>query len=321
MAQIKVDGRYIDVSLLEELEPYELLNAKRSGDKIVASSPFRDDSSPSFFINVGDNEYAGTWGDSGASDEYWSKGNLVKLLSFFRNETYEETVDYLLSKYDYEYVDTSIKIEVLPLDLRQGNIEVPSSRYKGKPLDQSYLIGRGIHPKVIEMNEVFDNGNSVGIIWRDTNGKVANIKYRMKEDKTFWYERGATPINRLVYGLNHVIVRGIKRIVICEAEIDAMTWQSAGIFGVAVGGASLNDYQADLIVASGVEEVILGGDFDESGARFNRIVENKLRNKIPTIKNIRNNFNNQFKDANELGIIRLGYIEFIDVPITKALKI
>jgi len=321
MAQIKVDGRYIDVNLSEELEPYELINAKQSGDKIVASSPFREDTSPSFFINVGDGEYAGTWGDSGASDDYWAKGNLVKLLSYFRNETYEETVDYLISKYDYEYVDTSIKIEVQPLHLRQGNVEVPSSRYKGKPIDNSYLIGRGIHPKVIEMNEVFDNGNSVGIIWRDTNGKVANIKYRMKSDKTFWYERGATPIKRLVYGLNHVIDRGIKRIVVCEAEIDAMTWQSAGIFAVAVGGASLNDFQADLIVASGVEEVILGGDFDESGARFNRIVENKLRNRVLTISKIVESFGKEYKDANDIGTIKLRYAEFKEVPIIKTLRI
>ncbi|RPF54780.1 toprim domain-containing protein [Abyssicoccus albus] len=311
MANIKVGDRHIDVDLMAELEPYEFHRQKRSGDKLIACSPFRDDDTPSFFINAGDSEYAGTWGDSGAYDDYWKSGNFVQLLAYLRSETYEETVDYLRSIYDYEYVDTDIHIEFKPLYERKGFVEVPKDKYEDKSIDYAYLKSRGINPKVIEKNGIFDNGSSIGIPWHDINGRVANIKYRSKYDKVFWYENEATPINRLVYGIHHVVQNGIKRIVVCEAEIDAMTWQSSGTMAVAVGGSAFNRIQADLIVASGVEEVILGGDFDAKGRLLNERVYELLRNKVNDIYRVQiTEEMSRLKDANNLGIIRLSELNF-----------
>lgn len=321
MANIWINRRIIGVNLLDELKPFEFNNAKWSGGKLTASSPFRYDSSPSFFLNTEEGEFSGAWKDSGAYDDYFSSGNFPKLLSFLRNESYEETIDYLISKYDYEYSDAAIKFDIEPLYIRKGNVTIDEKKFKDKWLDSSYLDGRGIHPKVVELNEVFDNGNSIGIIWRDTNGRLATVKYRHKQSKIFWYEEGATPVNRLVYGLNHVIQRGIKRMVICEAEIDAMTWQSAGIFAVAVGGSTLNDFQADLIIGSGVEEIILGGDFDDAGERFNGIVESKLRDYIPNIQKIQKIPDKTFKDINEFGTINIPKLSFRGEPIVRKLII
>src|SRR5690606_40301738 len=49
----------------------------------------------------------GAWGDSGASGEY-EKGGFVSLLSFLRNETEEETIEYLVSKYGTQGSDGKI---------------------------------------------------------------------------------------------------------------------------------------------------------------------------------------------------------------------
>ena len=322
MANIKVGDRYIDVDLMAELEPYEFHRQKRSGDKLIACSPFREDDTPSFFINVGDGEYAGTWGDSGAYDDYWKSGNFVQLLAFLRSETYEETVDYLRSIYDYEYVDTDIHIEFKPLYERKGFVEVSKDKYEGKSIDYAYLKSRGINPKVIEKNGIFDNGSSIGIPWHDINGRVANIKYRSKYDKVFWYENGATPINRLVYGIHHVVQNGIKRIVICEAEIDAMTWQSSGTMAVAVGGSAFNRLQADLIVGSGVEEVILGGDFDAKGRLLNERIYELLKYSIPNIYMINEeNIEKGLTDANSIGIMELQELKFDKLTTIPTIKI
>ena len=127
-----------------------------------------------------------------------------------------------------------------------------------------------------------------------------NVKYRLRRGKTFWYEKGATPIRRLVYGLDTVIQRGITRVVVCEAEIDAMTWQSMGTYAIAVGGVSFNKYQADKIISSGIQEVILGGDNDKAGQRFNESVSSLLGNYVDICEIDYESFNGK-KDANELG--------------------
>src|SRR5699024_12319004 len=94
--------------------------------------------------------------------------------------------------------------------------------------------------------------------------------------------------------------RSIKRAVVCEAEIDAMTWQSAGLYGIAVGGARLNEYQADLILTSGIEELILGGDNDSQGMKFNDRGDKLVRGKVKISRIAYTTFNGE-KEAKELG--------------------
>lgn len=312
MATINVLGRKIDVDIREELEEFEWINAKWTESKLIASSPFRShDKSPSFWVNIG-NEYAGVFGDSAYEDDYYKSGTLPKLLAFLRDESYEETCAYLLEKYDYDFTDQDIEVSVGSVALTETkSVVLPPAIYE-KPLDTDYLVKRGVHPKVIELNGVFDCGDNVGIPWRDVNGNVAAIKYRHKRSKYFWYEGNATPLARLVYGLDIVINRQIRRAVICEAEIDAMTWQSAGIFAIAIGGARLNEYQADLIVMSGLTEVILAGDNDVQGQKFNRLVENILRNKV-TLSKINYSDMDECKDVNELGIERLKKVRIVPI--------
>ena len=87
MAGIKIRGQTVNVDIQSELEVFEWSRPKWSESKLIACSPFRYDHSPSFFVNL-DGDYAGTWGDSGAYDDEWSKGGFIKLLSFLRRETY-----------------------------------------------------------------------------------------------------------------------------------------------------------------------------------------------------------------------------------------
>jgi len=300
IALVRIRGREIDVDITEELGEFVWTNAKWSNEKLIASSPFRYDKSPSFFVNL-QGEYPGSWGDSGAYEPEHESGNLIKLLSFLRDETYEETEEYLLLRYDYEYTSkASIEIEFPSLDKRKPYAIVPEEVYEGKSIDYEYLQKRRIHPKVIELQGVFDAGNAIGIPWRNSRGDILNIKYRMKRGKSFWYEKGATPIRRLVYGLDTVLKRGIARVVICEAEIDAMTWQSMGTYAIAVGGVSFTEHQAEKIISSGIREIILGGDNDKAGQRFNEKVRDQLENYVE-IKEIDYDTYNGKKDANELG--------------------
>ena len=304
MALITIQDRQVEVDIAHELEQYEWSNANWSDNKLIASSPFRsEDRHPSFYIDL-EGEYAAVFGDSAAEDDRYSSGTLPTLLAYLRNETYEESCEYLLEKYDVDYSTSDIELRMsatIPQDRRYSPI--PSEVYD-KPVEYEYMRSRGIHPKVTEMNGIFDAGKTVGIPWRDVNGDVMAIKYRSKTSKIFFYETGGMPLKNLVYGLDIVVERGITRAVIVESEIDAMTWQSAGIFAIALGGARMNAKQADMILSAGITEVVLGGDNDEAGRNFNRKVESLLENKVDIYELDYREFNGM-KDSNELGASRL----------------
>ena len=122
MALIRVGDRQIDVDIREELDQFEWYSAKWTDDKLIASSPFRDDTAPSFYIDL-EGEYAGIFGDSGAYDSYYESGTLPKLLAYLRNESYEDAVDYLLSKYDYEYSNEDV---ILRSEEHTSELQSPS---------------------------------------------------------------------------------------------------------------------------------------------------------------------------------------------------
>src|SRR5699024_3694726 len=97
MAIIRIQGRQVDVDIIAELSAYDWGDRARwSSDKLIASSPFRSDSVPSFYVIL-DGEYAGVWGDSGAVGDY-EKGGFVKLLTILRGETYEDYAKYIYAK-------------------------------------------------------------------------------------------------------------------------------------------------------------------------------------------------------------------------------
>jgi len=112
--------------------------------------------------------------------------------------------------------------------------------------------------------------------WYTPDGRLANVKYRSTRGKTFFYEKGATPIRRLVYGLNVVNANRSEMVVLCEGEIDAMSWASAGVPAVACGGSSISAEQIDAIKRSSIRKLLLGGDNDAAGQRLNAEVGRRL---------------------------------------------
>src|SRR5690606_33564706 len=92
--------------------------------------------------------------------------------------------------------------------------------------------------------------------WRIPSGELANVMYRATRGKPFFYERGGWPRRKLVYGIDVVKRTGARTAALCEAPIDALSWYEASageIIGVAAGGVTLSQEQADLIKRSSIE--------------------------------------------------------------------
>jgi len=277
MPIVIINGHDVNVDVRAELEEFEWTRPKWSYDKLIAASPFRYDRSPSFFVRLEPfGEFpAGTWADSGYYDEEYKSGNFVKLMSFLRNETYEETSDYLLTKY-VELSETSNQRLILP-NLAENRGKTVLNRAIIDVLKSSYLESRSISESVQAQALV---GRSryrgfVAIPWYDANGDLANVKYRATRGKAFFYEKGGRPIRELVYGAD-LYKRYSGDLILCEAEIDALSWRTAGVAAVAVGGVAFTHWHADILRRLPFDRLIVAGDNDKAGAKFNEQVVRAL---------------------------------------------
>ena len=191
-----------------------------------------------------------------------------------------------------------------------------------------YLGERGISEEVQRLCQIgYDQrSNTVTIPWFNADGSLGNIKYRRVNEKTFWYltkcpaclgdkiiRKGRVyncascgiitenplrgrPIREMVYALNLVYERKIKRAAIVEAEIDAMTLWTAGMPAIATGGTAFTATKRDLIIRSPIEEIIVIRDNDRAGRDWQRRVIAELSPymsvRIATIPS-------RYKDVNE----------------------
>ncbi|MBG9774265.1 toprim domain-containing protein [Brevibacillus laterosporus] len=274
----------MQIDIRAELEQFSWTAATWTEDKLLAASPFRWDRSPSFYVWLRDsndprnNAKAGYWADLGAKEPDYQHGGIVKLLAFLREETEEETRDYLRWKYGEGTVDP----EALTLDLSgslrmsQARIQTLDSDFHKQYTDRDhpYLSSRGITE---EVQCLFQTGydprtNAITIPWFNADGTLGNVKYRKVDEKTFWYARGGRPIREMVYGLDIVYRQRITGAVLVESEIDAMYLWSAGVPAVALGGSVFSEEKAEALRKSPIEIIGVMADHDEAGQKMKRAV-------------------------------------------------
>jgi 5S rRNA maturation endonuclease (ribonuclease M5) len=300
MAIISVRGHKVDVDIEREINDFSWSRARWMPDRLIANSPFRYDSSPSFYVYFEDTPTAaaGSWGDSGGTD--YRKGHFVQLLAFLRNETEFESEEYLLSEYAREYTEEDeLSLDFSHIRLHERPQMLDLELLETFETYHPYLKGRGISDQIWRlMGCRFDpKRNAVVIPWFTPDGRLANIKYRRVDSKVFFYDKGY-PIRELVYGLNVIHQRNVKRAVLVEAEIDAMYIMShCKIAAVGAGTSKLSDEKAEAIARSPLEEIIILADNDEAGEALKAQALEKLsgyvRLKVAKLPN-------QYKDANDV---------------------
>lgn len=278
MQTIKVGNQRIQLDIADELSAYSFDNARWTSDKLIASSPFRDDKAPSFFVNL-DGDYAGTWGDSGAYGAELSSGNFVKLIALLNGITYEDAADMLIDKHGALYMlESSGTFRIESPAISDGVRPIRTIDNPITPAISPYLIRRGIAPRVQEMfgvgyNEAYRGYTAIPL--RTPAGEVASVFYRRSSltDKRFFYDKDGEKKSRLLFGADNIG----EITVICEGIIDAMSWETLGYPALAVGGATISKEQIDIIRRGGVRKLYLAGDNDEQGRRLNEQIARALR--------------------------------------------
>lgn len=306
MATVLIRGQEYEIDVTEEIERFDWDGARWSPDKLIARSPFRIDHSPSFFVTL-EGEFAGAWGDSGSVDEYFASGGFVKLIALLEGREQDEIADEMIEKYGYskEFTDV-LHVPHVELKERPKKIILSELLLDSYEEGSDYLLGRGID---VEAQTVFgartDTVRKALVIpWRSVDGRLAAIKYRKEEDKQFWYKTGGVKVSDLVYGLDiiHSIYDETKEgqeVVICESEIDAMSWRQCGRLAIAIGGSHMSKKQAGDIHRSPISRLIMSLDRDEPGRKLGRQIVREFGN-VSYI-----NLPKGFNDAND--VLKEGY--------------
>lgn len=307
-----------EVDVRAELEQYSWTSARWTEDRLIAASPFREDRRPSFFVTIDpSSEFYGTWGDSGALDDDWASGNLVKLLSYLRQESEYEVAEYLREQYGLGPAEgrrEECKLTIPRLDRASRQHQLNRSvldNFRTPSGTSRYLTGRRVNPNVQRLCKVGQDvsARAVTIPWFNPDGTLGNVMYRTERGKMFWYHRGGRPIAQMVYGLNIVYDRRISKVAIVEAPIDAMSIMSAGMMAIATGGTAFGRAKAELIRKSPIKEIIVVPDNDGPGREWAR----KIMRALSPCKEIREaRLPKGSKDANDV-LTGLGELELMTI--------
>jgi 5S rRNA maturation endonuclease (ribonuclease M5) len=276
---MRIRGQEITVDVKTELENFDWQRPNWTSNKLIASSPFKLDHHPSFFCRlIAEDGYdEGVWGDSSAIDDEYASGSFAQLLAFLRNESVEESEDYLLTVYggDVGYQKLTLSLDFV----EEGKHHfLDNTLLEENIFDPTYLSSRGVSESVQSLCQIRYNEKTDCILipWFDVNGNFANCKYRKTKTKQFWYAKNGIPIRDMIWGLNIINKRRCDYAVITEAEIDSMTLMTHGIPSIAIGGASLSNRKAELLIKSPVERFYIATDNDETGNKIKRQLIQKL---------------------------------------------
>lgn len=270
--------RLVDVEA--ELQQFDWPGANWSQDKLIARSPFREDQSPSFFVNL-TGDYKGVWGDSGATDDRYAKGGWLRLIAHLRGISVDEVVDEYRGLLTQRTTTTELPKFKIGLRSRapvpKPALEAPATAPANACCD--YLQDRGISTKVSGALRVsYDPARKAIVIpWFSASGDLVAMKYRSVRDKRFWYSPGGRPISELIYGIDRVHKRRFKTVFVTEAEIDAMSIMTAGFPAIATGGAAIGRAKIDVLRGSPVERYVLVPDADGAGDRWAAELERELK--------------------------------------------
>lgn len=273
---ILVKDQQLAIDVLDELEPYPFHKARNRGTELTSCSPFRSEDSPSFSINL----ETGQWIDFGTVGDARGKGNLISLLAFLRNESYEDTEMYLIHKYGIQHQDMdTYNLEINLEEKEEVPFFVDLEDYKEFAYLHPYLSGRGVSEKVQRAFKCgFDKKNhAVAFPWFDKEGRMVNVKFRSIRSKHFHYLENGQPIRNHLYGIHFVRKMNKDKPVTCyivESEIDAMYLWTHGLAAVAIGGSNLTNTQISLLRGTRIDELVIATDADEVGRRIrNRIIK------------------------------------------------
>tara|TARA_R100001463_G_scaffold52153_2_gene102896 strand:- start:3066 stop:4817 length:1752 start_codon:yes stop_codon:yes gene_type:complete len=185
------------------------------------------------------------------------------------------------------------------------NYKVPEKKNMKKLTDsgKEFLLSRGITEEVIANNKIVstkDNRNILLPYFK--NGKIVNYKTRGIDGKFFTQSRDAEPI---IYNYDRCV--DSEAIVICEGEMDSLSWEVAGVkfhTSVNMGAPNSNDKNIDkklecisncYEVFDNAKVIYIATDEDENGRNLQKELVRRFGAEKCLLVDL-----SPYKDANEV---------------------
>ena len=168
---------------------------------------------------------------------------------------------------------------------------------------RKFLLDRGITNEVIDANKIVSTKDNKNILLPYfKNGKIVNYKTRGLDNKFFTQSKDAEPV---IY--NYDRCKGSETIVICEGEMDSMSWEVTGITyhtSVNMGAPNSNDKNVDkklecisncYDVFEEAKRIYIATDEDENGRNLQEELVRRFGAEKCLLVDLK-----PFKDANEV---------------------
>jgi twinkle protein len=143
---------------------------------------------------------------------------------------------------------------------------------------EKYFAARGISANTLKVYQVASHGKFI-IFNYFKNGELVNVKTREnlpEGKKTFYQEKDS---EKTFYGMD-VVPADVKRLIICEGEIDVLSFYEVGLYAVSVpqgaGEKKLECIDNCWDFLQRFDEYILAGDSDEAGLVLRGNLINRL---------------------------------------------
>jgi len=245
----------------------------------------------------------GIWRDF-ANPEF--SGDILSLWQAVRGKQFAETFGEIKS-----YLGVSDEPKMYP----KRQITYPERPKCTKPKNEltKWLTGRGITEKAMADFKLAQKDTAGVFPFISPDGKLELVKYREIGEKKIWSNKEPVPC---LFGWQ-AMDQDTRDVVICEGEIDCMSWHCAGFPALSVPfGAGAGEKQAAWVEheynrLERFEFIYLSMDMDSAGGEaLGEIIDRLGRHRCKVIKL-------PFKDANECWQKKDGQ-ELLDYGITTA---
>ena len=256
------------VACKRELTNGKLSTIKDKGDWVSIPCPFHSDGKEK-------HNSCGVVSERDSDLEYGTfnclackeKGRLHHLIGACFDADDDFGKKWLIAKFGKRVTTTTIELKPIVLNSRENKV-VP--RYTGdEQYYQSwhpYMQKRKLTDWLIKEFNIKYNPKHRTIVFTVWNmfGDYIFSTERSVETKQYYLPKD---IDKPVYLLNYIIKNNIKKVVVCEGQINALTCWSYGVPAIALFGSWLTELQRDDLWKSGIYHYVLAFDNDEAGKK------------------------------------------------------
>ena len=295
--------------MVEQVVTYLLPNGKREGKSWCVGSVSGEEGQSLRICLQGTK--AGIWSDFSSSNQ---GGDLIDLWQQVKGLSFIDTL-----KEVKEFAGIQDMPELYTPKKTKKKVEKPKC-IKPKETVLAWFEGRAIFPKSIDAYKVAMQGNTIVFPFISPSGELELVKYRDLDAEEKNGKKKIWSNNDPDYHLWgwQAIDDNIRSVVICEGEIDALSWYQQGIPALSIPqGAGGGDKQIvwienDYDRLERFETIYVSMDMDKAGQEAIRPIIDRLGIERCKVVDL-----GEFKDANDAHINGVVLKTFLETAKTK----